>query len=515
MEKPLTGERLRHFCMDELTTRGVKKQRTLWKSLHKYCKGRNDGKVAILSGLRRTGKSTLMLQEIQRLGDFDHSLLVQCSAHDKNSIDEFLQLLEAHQDKKYIFIDEATMMRDFIGVSNLLTDRYSLAGQKIVLSGTDSLSFAFAVQEPLYDRAHLFRTTYIPYSEFHHIFTKDLDEYIRYGGTMTDGHTIYHDGDSLSKYANTAIINNIQRSFQYWDLHEWYPELHEIIERHQLPTYVNKNLQNYNRKFVARAVRKAFEPADLDLMIRNLRRRNPPVFAQVLKTDELIQDIKTRFQVQDLQAADVKDESLHQIEEYLEALDLIYRVPNSDEVVFLQPGMRYCLAEETVHALKNSDAFYGFSNEERSVIIDTIDQSVKGQIMEEVIYYQMMTDSQIKDTYNTGKYRDNFGREVDVVLIDRHTGDAILMEVKHTEACVPGAKGQTKHLENSNVCHEIEQRFGGKIRAKIVLYKGKNKFLPNGISYLHTENFLCRPAFELSKAIQHFEDAHIGRIHTP
>ena len=45
---------------------------------------------------------------------------------------------------KYVFIDEVTLMEDFIDTAAVLSDIYSQMGMKIVVSGTDSLGFAFA-----------------------------------------------------------------------------------------------------------------------------------------------------------------------------------------------------------------------------------------------------------------------------------------------------------------------------------------------------------------------------------
>ena len=52
-----------------------------------------------------------------------------------------------HQGYKYIFIDEITLMQDFIDAAAVLSDVYCAMGMKIVLSGADSLGFWFAANE--------------------------------------------------------------------------------------------------------------------------------------------------------------------------------------------------------------------------------------------------------------------------------------------------------------------------------------------------------------------------------
>lgn len=45
------------------------KERFLLKNLHDYMTSKNDRKVFCLYGLRRTGKTIMMLQELRNLGD--------------------------------------------------------------------------------------------------------------------------------------------------------------------------------------------------------------------------------------------------------------------------------------------------------------------------------------------------------------------------------------------------------------------------------------------------------------
>ena len=87
-----------------------------------------------------------------------------------------------------MFIDEVTLISDFIDSAAILSDIYSAMGIKIVLSGIDSLEFWLEVHEELYDRAVMVHTTYIPFSEHSRLLSIiDVDEYIRYGGTLKAG----------------------------------------------------------------------------------------------------------------------------------------------------------------------------------------------------------------------------------------------------------------------------------------------------------------------------------------
>ena len=77
---------------------------------------------------------------------------------------------------KFIFIDEVTLMEDFIEGAALFSDVFAACGMKIVLSGTDSLGFFFSEDEQLYDRCVLLHTTFIPYKEFEEVLgVKGID----------------------------------------------------------------------------------------------------------------------------------------------------------------------------------------------------------------------------------------------------------------------------------------------------------------------------------------------------
>ena len=122
---------------------------------------------------------------------------------------------------QYVFIDEVTLMKDFIDSAALFSDVFAAMGMKVVLSGTDSLGFWLAMDQELYDRARPIHTTFIPYREYSRLLGIDsIDEYIRYGGTMSLGGVHYNETstfaskESTDEYVDTAIARNIQHSLR-------------------------------------------------------------------------------------------------------------------------------------------------------------------------------------------------------------------------------------------------------------------------------------------------------------
>ncbi len=173
------------------------KKRNDFKKLSDYIYGNEYNKVFILYGLRRTGKTTLIKQIINEMSvtDFNKTAFIQISkSNNLADLNKDLKQLES-DGYKYVFINEVTLMPDFIEGTALLSDIYAASGMKIVLSGTDSLGFWLSKSNELYDRCIFLHTTFIPYREFENVLgIKGIDNYIQYGGTMSMSGNHYNDG---------------------------------------------------------------------------------------------------------------------------------------------------------------------------------------------------------------------------------------------------------------------------------------------------------------------------------
>ena len=171
------------------------RKRECIKELREYIFGSQQDKVFIIYGLRRTGKTTMIRQILTELSDeeFKKAAFIQVKSKDTlEDVDEDLRLLE-EKGFRYVFIDEVTLIEDFMEGAAIFADIYASSGMKIVLSGNDSLGFAFSKEEQLYDRCIMMHTTFIPYREFEEVLgIKGIDEYIRYGGTMSLGGVKYN-----------------------------------------------------------------------------------------------------------------------------------------------------------------------------------------------------------------------------------------------------------------------------------------------------------------------------------
>ena len=199
-----TGEALRSFAA---SVRGYRR-RECFRQLHDFVYGEPQDKVFILYGLRRTGKTTMIRQIFAEMSDAElaKAAFIQITAKDTLAdVNRDLKALEA-QGFRYVFLDEVTLMEDFIEGAALFSDVFAACGMKIVLSGTDSLGFLFTEDEQLYDRCILLHTTFIPYREFESVLgVHGIDEYIRYGGTMSLGGVHYNETSTFASNRNCVI----------------------------------------------------------------------------------------------------------------------------------------------------------------------------------------------------------------------------------------------------------------------------------------------------------------------
>lgn len=257
--KVLVGDRLKSLVS---ITRNYKKRECI-QMLRDYIFEDIADKVFILYGLRRTGKTTLIRQIILELSesDFNKAAFIQVTSRDSLSeIDEDLRLLEKNG-YKYVFLDEVTLMEDFIEGTSLFSDIYASSGMKIVLSGTDSLGFAFSKEEQLYDRCIMLHTTFIPYREFENVLgIYGIDEYIRYGGTMSLGGINYNVSTPFSnikdteEYINTSIAKNIQHSLKMYQYGGHFRQLLDLYEKGELTNVINRVVEDMNHRFTKSVV---------------------------------------------------------------------------------------------------------------------------------------------------------------------------------------------------------------------------------------------------------------------
>ena len=496
-----TGEELRSFA----TAVHNYHKRECFRQLHDFVYGEQQDKVFILYGLRRTGKTTLIRQIFAQMSDTDlaKAAFIQITARDSlANVNHDLRLLE-ERGFHYVFLDEVTLMDDFIEGAALFSDVFATCGMKIVLSGTDSLGFLFAEDEQLYDRCILLHTTFIPYREFEAVLgIHGIDEYIRYGGTMSLGGVHYNETatfaskESADEYVDSAIARNIQHSLRCYQYEGHFRHLQELYEKNELTSAINRVVEDINHRFTLDVLTKDWKSNDLGISASNLRRdRKEPTnildhIDLVAVTDSLRKLLEIRNK--DEQTVQLDDAHGAEIKEYLDLLDLtqeidVLHLPNvstrSSRTVIAQPGLRYAQAYALIRGLLLDETFSALSLAERNAVQDRILNEIKGRMLEDIVLLETKIANPKKQVF---VLQFPVG-EFDMVVFDQQAGSCQIFEIKHSEEAAPQ---QFRHLIDSEKCSQTEHRYGS-ITGKFVLYRGENQVV-EGIQYRNVEEYLMK-----------------------
>lgn len=489
-------------------------KRDCYRILSEYLRKDSDSRICSVYGLRRTGKTTMLFQAIADMDEESISKSVYIKARKGETMAMLGRDLKKLSENgyKFVFIDEITFLDDFIDTASFLSDIYAAMGMKIIISGTDSLGIYLASKNELYDRTYFVHTTWIPFREHSRLLgTDDVDKYIRYGGTLRPGESdfedeelidesvSFRDDESTRRYIDTSICSNIQHSLKCFEDGSHFRKLRELYEAGELTNAINRVIEGMNHRFVLRVLTDNFKSHDLGVAKKNLLKEKDPT----LRSDALekvdgkavVHRLMAILEIKNKESLRIplEEEHVREIKEYLAALELIEKCPvqylgskreEADEnVLFTQPGMRYCQAEALVYSLKKDELFSMLGEREKDYVCSKILDEVKGRMLEEIVLYETMR--KLKKNHKVFKLEFLEG-EFDMVIMDKKTYGCKLYEIKHSDVVDPN---QYRHLVNDDYCKGVEWSFGA-IKGKYVLYRGEGKTLSNGVRYLNVVEYL-------------------------
>ena len=493
------GETLRSFTESVRSYR----KRKCFEQLRDFVFGEPQDKVFILYGLRRTGKTTMIRQLLAEMTDeqLSKSAFIQITSKDTlANVNLDLKALETHG-FRYIFLDEVTLMDDFIEGAALFSDVFATCGMKIVLSGTDSLGFLFTEDAQLYDRCVMLHTTFIPYREFESVLgIHGIDEYIRYGGTMSLGGVHYNktstfaSKESADEYVDTAIARNIQHSLRCYQYEGHFRNLRDLYEKNELTGAINRVVEDINHRFTLEVLTRDWKSGDIGISSGNLRRdRAYPIdildridIAGVTDSLRRLLEIRNRSE----QTIQLDEAHAAEIKKYLDLLDLtqdidVLHMPDvatkSSRTAIAQPGLRYAQAEALIRNLLLDETFSSLSLTERNAVQERILSEIMGRMLEDIVLLETKLANPQKQVF---VLQFPIG-EFDMVVFDPESASCRIYEIKHSKEAVPQ---QYRHLADAEKCALTEHRYG-QITEKTVLYRGKNQDI-DGIRYQNVEEYL-------------------------
>lgn len=483
-------------------------KRDCFSTLQKFVAGSYDGKICILYGLRRTGKTTLLFQMLSELPIEKTAYIKVQTTDDMSRLTKDLKVL-FELGYRYVFIDEITLLSDFIDTAAVLSDVFSMMGMKIVVSGTDSLGFAMANRDELYDRSVTIHTSFIPFREYARLLNiRSVDSYIEYGGTLkmenmsfddpdaAFDEVAFRDDESTRKYIDTAISRNIQHTLKNDHYGEYFNQLRELYEKGELTNVINRIVQHMNHRFVLRVVEDEFKSHDFgsakELLLHDLPAERATVLYDV-NEKQILERLKAIIEVKEKSETTVPimQEHIDKVKKYLLMLDLIVNCPEryesgkqAEHIVFSQPGMRYAIAKALVYSLMQDAYFASISEADKAYITGKILDDVKGRMLEDIVLLEVCKAA--PSAMEAFKFKFDAGGEFDMVIYDKASRNCRIYEIKHSTEV---NEKQTIHLRDAEKCQIIENRFGP-ISGKFVLYRGKDT-LAEDVQYLNVENYLC------------------------
>ena len=503
--------------LDKLVAESVKLDaRDCFSDIEEYLYGPWSPRIMVVYGLRRTGKTTLLFQAIGKMEKTERNKAFYIKAQRGQTMsalyDEIDRLFKAGY--KYAFIDEITFIDDFIDTAAILSDIYAASGMKIVISGTDSLGFWLAERNELYDRTFTIHTTWISFAEHARLLhTDDVDDYIRYGGTLRAGEydfddpelrdesVSFRDDESTRRYIDSAICRNIQHSLKCYESGTRFMHLKELYDAGELTNAINRIIEDMNHRFVLSVLKDDFRSSDFSLAEKNLvRERNAALRTNVLQEVDREKITERLMRILDIKnsgdtVTELKPVHVEEIKAYLEALDLIDDIPvryafgkkgedETENVVITQPGMRYCQAEALVWSLRKDDLFAELSEAEKDYVIEKILEEVKGRMLEEIVLTETKRDLNSR-RYDVFKYQ-FIGGEIDMIIYDKKNNNCRLYEIKHSALPI---KEQCRHLLNDRECEKI-RRIYGEIIGRYVIYRGDTQQTEWNVDYLNATEYL-------------------------
>jgi len=483
-------------------------KRDCFSTLQKFVNGSYDGKICILYGLRRTGKTTLLFQMLSELPIEKTAYIKVQTTDDMSRLTKDLKVL-FELGYRYVFIDEITLLNDFIDTAAVLSDVFSMMGMKIVVSGTDSLGFAMANRDELYDRSVTIHTSFIPFREYARLLNiRSVDSYIEYGGTLkmenmsfddpdaAFDEVAFRDDESTRKYIDTAISRNIQHTLKNDHYGEYFNQLRELYEKGELTNVINRIVQHMNHRFVLRVVEDEFKSHDFgsakELLLHDLPAERATVLYDV-NEKQILERLKAIIEVKEKSETTVSitQEHIDKVKKYLLMLDLIVNCPEryesgkqAEHIVFSQSGMRYAIAKALVYSLMQDAYFASIPEADKAYITGKILDDVKGRMLEDIVLLEVCKAA--PSTMEAFKFKFDAGGEFDMVIYDKTSQNCRIYEIKHSAKV---NEKQTIHLRDAEKCQIVENRFGP-ISGKFVLYRGKDTFA-EGVQYLNVENFQC------------------------
>jgi predicted AAA+ superfamily ATPase len=479
----LTGNALRAACADILRY----ERRDAYAALDEYCASAAHSTICVVYGLRSTGKTVLLKQLAHEhltrgvkvaYASLGYAIAMSTVLYEARVL--------AESGYKLLIIDEASAADGFVDGAAVLADTINPLGAKVIVSGTDSLSFHRARQDELYHRALFVRTTFMAYAEYTRILGGDVLSYIKSGGVFWRELPDI----TIDEYLRTSVISNVYNSIRNMDRRAYEndvligyskSELYELvcaILDFVTGSYVISRAAELRGQRFARGLRQA--------MARNQIRIEYDAY-------KAVREMAMPFEVT---GGAFDKAGTEETLRCLFALDLLWRYEYlrggawESGIGFTQCGVAREFVRNSILAVYRSGAFIG-GEREMQVALDEV---TDGEMLESAVLRH--TCALKTNDVRVFKYRTaDGGVEFDVCVFRITDGALRLIEVKRRDTFYADF---VRHLTNDAALGELMDVLGGVTSVeRILLYRGatcERVFNEKPIHCVNIEEYLLFPA---------------------
>jgi predicted AAA+ superfamily ATPase len=436
-----------------------------------------NNKTAILFGLRRTGKTVLLIQFAEEMmGVGENVVFIRC--HIGSKMSELTDAIESaiKGGSRLVLIDEITWVKGFYYWCRELVEDAWARGVRLVFAGTDSLQFVAVDGNPLFGMTYKVRMSPIRFAEHQRLFKgATAMDFVRSGGILDSKSNI----EGYEEYIKGSIEANIYRTIRSLgesadqEFHWLYKMEQRGILRNIFVSFIMKS----NVASALKSISETFKDSNLSIGLRNSRvgfdmnRKDIKVWHREMAACFLCKCNISKIGVNGNDILAVVD-VLHKIGAltYRKGYEVgLNKVDETVEAIFTQFGMRMSLAEVTGKEVYSSYDKRGLSEEQMQRIRSSITSSIEGEILEDVVAFTMIEKYGYNNVY---KVRMHDRQEIDLV-IETESGKA-LVEVKSSEEI--RVIDQAKWLLNREMNSWLEENPNATgIDRRIVVYNGVNK----------------------------------------
>ena len=474
------------------------KKRNAYNVMEEYLT-RDDllNKVGIVSGMRNTGKTVILQQLACSPVCKGNSAYISLNyeEYEVAELCNYISTLYRRVGIRYFFIDEVTRADGFVDYANGLADSWAVGKTiKIVLSGTDSLSFSFARQESLYHRGVEVKTTPMGYKEYSRLTGKDdVVDYIRSGGVFWENNP---SEAVIDDYLRTSVVENIYNTIH--NMNRVVPAATKLISLSKDSLYaLCYSICQYG---VLELVKAKLNDFDDDIFIEAVKDTLGKSGITVTETGRKL--IRLASGKPKFHSGTFSEVQVDAAITLMEMCGFLYRtgafaesqIYDDHELIFAQTGVAREFVRIVLRGICLSNEFPAVSVQR---ILDSVERNTDGLILEPACMSAVIRYLEpLEKAVQVFKYRWSGGEhEIDICVMDKRDGTLHLYEVKRNMDSVDTGRGKHKgeeyakrHLANAACVQPLLSRFNPVSVTRTLLYRGNEEVKKIDGTEIHHRN---------------------------